>query len=176
MNRFNLNTSIQHRHTGKGQDAAQINQNDIIPGLRAEGSIVMEQETIYKIGINFNPSAIWVHGNVTGPSGEKFLIVGNAQLGASFYLQPSNSTSVITGGPQQKVIQSTSYFGVDSGGVSHTLVDEGHIVDVFYGGTIKVRATVGDVNQTKIYDNKNIYIFVNTLLSGWTINLSWTVT
>lgn len=174
--KFNLTTPPNHRHTGRGQDAPRINQADIIPGQRAEGSITMEQETVYKIGVIFNPSAIWVHGNVTGPNGEKFLIVGNAQIGSSFYLQPSNSVSVITGGPQQNIIQSTSYFGVDSGGSFHTLVDEGHIVDIFYGGVLHVRATVGNVNQTKIYDSNNIYVFVNTLVSGWTINLSWTVT
>lgn len=169
-NKFNLTTTPQHGHTGKGQDAPRLNQSDIIPGLRCEGSIAMAQATIYKIGITFNPSAIWIHGNVTGASGERFIIVGNAQLGPSFYLQPGNSTSVVTGGPKQTNIQSTTYFGVDSGGAIHTLVDETHIVDVFYAATIHARATIIS------YDNTAIYVQVNNLSSGWTINLSWTVT
>lgn len=170
MNRFNLTTTPNHAHTGQGQDGPRINQSDVVPGLRCEGSIVMAHQTVYKIGITFNPSAIWVHGNVTGPSGARFMVVGNAQLGPSYYLQPNNATSVITGGPQQKVIQSTTYFGLDSGGAAHTLVDETHIVDVFFSATIFARATVTS------YDNRSVTITVDNLVAGWQMNLSWTVT
>lgn len=172
--RFNLNSIPRHTHNGV--DSPPVNQGDIKPGLRAEGSITFARQTVYKIGVNFNPTALWVHGNVTGPLGEKFMIVGNAQIGPSFYLQPSNSNSVVTGGPQQKLIQSNTYFGLDSGGGVHTLVDEGHIVNVFYGGNVLVRATVGDASQNHIYDNKSISIYVDTLTTGWAINISWTVT
>lgn len=172
---FSMSPISSHTHTGKGQDGPQINQNDILPGLRTEGSIKMIRQTTYLIGINFNPTAIWIHGNVVGASGEKFMVVGNAQLGQSFYLQPSNSNSVVTGGPLQKVIQSNTYFGGTSGagGVLHTLVDEGHIINVSGYPTkndIYVRATITG------FDNKGIYISVDTLSSGWEINISWTVT
>lgn len=156
-----------HAHTGL--DAPQISQNNILPGNSVEGSIAFAQQTTYKIGINFNPTAVWVHGNVVGNLGERFMVTGNAQLGPSLYLQPGSTTSVRPGGPPQDIIQSTTYFGVDSGGAFHTLVDEGHIVDIFYS-TVRARATIIG------YDSKNIIIQVDTLASGWTINLSLTIT
>lgn len=158
------------RHTHNGSDSPPVNQSDIVPGLSIEGSITFAQQTTYKIGITFNPSVVLIHGNVIGPSGERFIITGNARIGNSFYLQPSNSVSVVTGGPQQTVIQSNTYFGADSGGALHTLVDEGHIINVFYSGTVFFRATI-----TK-YSNRALYVQVDTLVSGWEANISWTIT
>lgn len=159
-----------HAHTGL--DSPQISQNNILPGNSVEGSITFAQaQTTYKIGINFNPTSVLVHGNATGPSGAKFMIVGNAQLGPSLYLQPGTTTSVRPGGPPQNIIQSNTYFGLDSGAGVHTLVDEGHIANVeFPKGTIFARATITG------YDSKNILLYTDVLLSGWQFNLSLTIT
>ncbi len=166
--RFQLSGVTRHIHNGT--DSPKITQSNILPGFRTEGSITFAQKTVYKIGITFNPTAIWVHGNVIGNAGERFIVTGNAQLGPSFYLQPSTSTSVLTGGPIQNIIQSTTYYGIDSGGAVHTLVDEGHIVDVFYSATIHARATVIG------YDNTAVYVQVDNLDASWVMNLSWTIT
>lgn len=169
--RFNLTDTTRHQHTKN--DSAPVSQNDITPGNSVEGTITFAQTTVYKIGVNFNPTSVFVHGNVTGNGGEKFLVVGNAQFGPSFYLQPGTSTSVVTGGPRQTIIQSSSYFGGTSGvgGALHTVADEGHIVDVEYPlGTIHARATIIG------YDNKNLLVEVNNLDGGWAINLSFTIT
>lgn len=170
--RFGLNLTPSHYHTGVGGDGPQLNQNSILAGSRLEGSITFAQQTTYKIATNFNPAAVWVHGNVIGAiSGEKFMTVGNAQLGgSSYYLQPASNVSVQVGGPPQDIIQSCTYFGMDFGNAPHTLVSEGHIVDIFYGGVIKARATISSFNKDAIY------FTVSTLVTGWTINLSFTIT
>lgn len=173
-NSFNMTTTPSHRHTGKGQDGPQILSSDILPGQRAEGSILMSTQTTYKIGLTFNPTAVWIHGNVTGPSGAKFFVTGNAQLGPSFYLQPGSATSVVTGGPKQSIIQSTTYFGVDLSGGFHTLVDEGHIVDIFYSNTLFVRGTITEFGSN--YLTISFTGGTNVLTTGWAVNLSWTVT
>ncbi len=168
--RFNLG-GVQ-RHVHNGLDAPKINQSNVVPGLRAEGAVTFAAAAVYKLGLTFNPTSVLIHGNVfnTGGGGERFIIVGNAQFGPSFYFQPGTSRSTVLGGPQQNIIQSTTYFGVDVGGILHTLVDEGHIVDVFYGGHIYARATIIG------FDSSAIYVQVDNLETGWEINLSWTVT
>lgn len=113
--------------------------------------------------------------------------IGTANLATSFYLQPGTSTTVNAGGIQQKIIQSSSMFLVDSTSTSYSvsggmggsvsiplkavraLVDEGHIVDVEYSG-VKARATVID------YSKNSITVQVNTLASGYSIIGNWVIT
>lgn len=169
-NRFNLTNTTRHQHTQN--DVAPINQNDITPGNTVVGSaITFAQKVVYKIGVNFNPTSVLIHGNVTGASGEKFFIVGNAQFGPSLYLQPNTTNSVITGGSRQTIVQAASYFGYD-GTSFHTLVSDGpNIVDVAYpANTIHARA------QIIGYNNKNLLFQVTDLDAGWAINASFTIT
>lgn len=173
QNRFRLSTNNRHVHNGL--DSPAISQSDIVPGLRLEGTITFAHVGQYKIATNFNPSAVWIQGNVTGDASQKFVVIANAQLGGnSFYLQPGTSNSTTVGGPSQSIIQSSTYFGSEgngAGAVFHTVADEGHIVDVEYPlGTIHARATI-----TK-FDNQAIYVDVETLASGWSMNLSLTIT
>ena len=165
-NRFNITNTSRHQHTVN--DSAPVSYNDLTPGNSVEGSITFAQAVVYKIGVNFNPTTISAHGNVIGPGSQRFITVGQAKIGPSFYLQPGTSTSVITGGAKENIIQSCTYFGSD-GSAFHTLVDEGHIVDVTYGGTIYARATITG------YSNQNLLFSVETLVSGWNINLSLTI-
>lgn len=165
---FNLQTINRHEHNNVSSNP--INQGDTTPGFKAEGRISFDQTTTYKIGLTFNPHSIAIQGNVTGASGEKFIVVSNAQFGPSFYMQPQSTTSVVIGGPQQTILQSTTYFGSD-GSNFHTVADEGHIVDVEYPlNTIHARATI-----TK-YDNTGFYVTVDDLDANWEITLSFTVT
>lgn len=165
--RFNLTNTSRHQHTGN--DIAPINANDITPGNSVTGSITFAQATTYNIGVNFNPSLIEVNGNVVGNSGERFITVGSARFGPSFYLQPNTTTSVKVGGVPETIIQCCTYFGVDSGGGFHTLADEGHIVDIFYASTVHARMTINS------YSNQGIIVTVDDLDPSWTMNLNFTI-
>lgn len=169
--KFNLNVTPAHTHTGKGGDAPQINQSDILPGQRVSGNITMAQQTTYTIGTIFRPTTIWFYGNVTDlTDGIRATVVGSAYIGPSYYLQPGTSTSVITGGPQQQIIQSSQYLGVQ-GTTAHTIAGEGHIIDVGWpdGGTLVARATVTDVGANYIK------VTVNNLATNWSIVGNWVI-
>lgn len=167
---FNLQSVNRHEHNGVSSNP--INQSDIVPGLKVEGRVSFAQQTTYTIGLNFNPSSVAIQGIVTGSSlpQEKFIIVANAQFGPSYYMQPQSITSTVIGGPQQSIIQSSTYWGTDSGGGTHLVADEGHICDVEYGGSIHARATIIS------YNSSALMVTVDNLDSGWEITLSFTVT
>ncbi len=144
-------------HEHNGVDSPRLNQSNIDPGLRASGSITFAQSTRYQLSVTFNPTSIFFNGIVVNNNGAGITIrahcIGNAILGPSFYFQPSTSTSVALGGPIQDIVQSSSMFLIDSSTAPVTvraLVDEGHLVDVEYGG-IKARATVADVTNGVIF-------------------------
>ena len=85
--------------------------------------------------------------SVTAASfGVRAQLIGNAQLGQSYYFQPQTNRSVTQGGQIQNVIQSSNMFLIDSSTSPVTvrdLVDEGHLIDAEYPtGTIRARATV----------------------------------
>lgn len=164
--RFNLVDVQQHDHGGIG--SRPINQSNIMPGNSTAGSVSFAQATTYNIGTNFNPSTVLMHGNVTGSSGQRFFTIGNAKFGPSFYLQPATATSVAPGGTAETIIQCSSYYGND-GGTIHTLASEEHVVDIFYSGTLFARATITG------YSKSGIIVIVDTLASGWEINLSFTI-
>lgn len=148
-----MNTS-SHNHNGI--DSPRISQANIVPGIRASGSITFAQSTLYTLGLTFNPTSILFYGiavnnNASSPT-IRAHCVGNAQLGASFYFQPLSATSVTIGGPTQEMIQSSTTFLVDSSTSPVTVratVDEGHLVDVEYGG-ILARATIVSVGGGSI--------------------------
>lgn len=167
-NRFNLTNTTRHQHTRN--DIAAVNYNDIAPGTSTTGTITFAQQTTYNIGVNFNPKTIFVHGNIIGNLGERFITTGSAVFGPSFYLQPGTSTSVKPGGLPETIIQSSTCFGVDTNNSIHTVAGEEHIVDVEYPlGTIHARMTVTG------YSNKGIIVSVDNLSSGWTMNLNFTI-
>lgn len=175
QNRFRMSTNNRHVHNGF--DSPKINQNNVLAGNRLEGRITFSHVGTYKIAVNFNPNSVWTQGNVTDGivGGAKFIVVGNAQLGGnSYYLQPGDSNSTTVGGLVQNIIQSTTYFGTTADGAGagfHTVADEEHLVDVEYPlGTIHARATITG------FDNQAIYFEVENLDSGWSINLSFTIT
>lgn len=166
-NRFNLTNTSRHQHTRN--DVAPISQNDITPGNSTCGSISFAQATTYTIGVNFNPTSVLVQGTVVDPSGNEYMCIGSAQFGPSFYLQPGTSTSVVVGGAPETIVQTSTFGGWNGSKFVSGTSKGGHIVDVFPGGTIQIRA------QIIGYSNKGILLQFSTLTSGWEALLNFTI-
>lgn len=182
--RFGVQNSPLHYHDGV--DSPRIKAENIVPAASISGSITMSQVARYTLNLNssFTPRNILCTGNVTGGS-QRYMFIGTAQLGPSFFFQPGTDTTVVTGGPQYPFIdpnqpsyganipmQSSVYYGQESaGGALHTLVGNFHIIDIqFPVGTSHARATVVDFSKDAIT------IEVETLDSGWDINANFVVT
>lgn len=180
--RFKLNSIPQHVHNGT--DSPQIKQDDIIPSVSVSGNISFSSSDEYTIYLNssFTPSHITAYGNIVGSGSELYISFGSANLGPSFYLQPDTTRTVVTGTIQYPFIdpnlspvttvpiQSSIYYGSESnGGSRHTLSSEGHIVNVYYGGAIKARATI-----TKF--SKSFIKIQTSILSGWEMNINYVIT
>lgn len=165
----------EHIHDGNG--SAKLSRDNIIPGMRASGSITFATNgATYELGTNFNPSSLDFYGFAVYNPGSVSIrshVVGNAQLGTSYYYQPKTTRSVTAGGPIQNVIQSSSAFTIDSTiatPVVRTTVSEGHLISVEYpSGTIVARATV------TTFGNGSIFLSV-VLATNWSIVGNFVVT
>lgn len=175
--RFGINQIPFHTHDGT--NSQQIKAENIIPSTSVTGSITFAQATTYRIGLNasFTPRNIQTYGIVTGTDGGvvRVITIGSAQLTPTFYLQPNDDTSVVTGNLQfpfnGKPAQSSCYLSVERGGTSdfYAQVSEDHIVSVAYSG-VKARATVMG------YSRNEVFIDVPFLESGWEIILNFVIT
>ncbi len=180
--RFGLNSIPYHTHDGV--NSQKVKQADIIPSVSVSGNISFAASDTYTIYLNssFTPSHITAYGNITGSGAELFFSIGSANLTPSFYLQPDTTRTVKTGtieypfiDPNLSVIvplQSSCYIGAEStstGNNMHSLSSEGHIVNVFYGGDIKARATVTEFS-------KNFIKFKTSIDSGWEMNINYIIT
>lgn len=146
-------------HTHNGLDSQRLKASDIVQSQAASGSITMSTDgQKYLIGLNtkpgsaFSPSVVRFNGIAVYPSTAsptiRALVVGDAFLGPSFYLQPESSTSVTVGGIPQVAVQSSSYILVNNSGagpLTQALVSEGHIVSVTFNGVVVARATIPDL-------------------------------
>ncbi len=167
--RFNLSNANRHQHNRT--DGAPISANDITPGNSIiSGSITFQTQTTYTIGVNFNPTSILLQGTVVDPSGNEYMCIGSAQFGPSFYLQPGTNTSVVVGGAPETKVQTSTFGGWNGSKFVSGTSKGGHIVDVFPGGTIQVRADIIG------YSNKGIQIEFTYLTSGWYALLNFTIT
>lgn len=181
-NRFSLNMTNHHTHSG-GNDGAQIRADSLIPSGCVSGNITFSTATTYTLNLNsnFTPSFIYAYGNVTH-STERYITFGTASLTPSFFFQPLTNTSVQTGSVQYPTfdpnlgvvvpLQSSVYFGAESaGGSMHTLSSEGHIVRIAYPtDTVHASATVTSFSKTAVQ------ILVDTLESGWSMNINYVIT
>jgi hypothetical protein len=142
-------------HTHDGSTTPKLSQGDINPSIQLYGIVVHTTSGAF---------------NSAGPFDIRAIVVGNAQLGKSFYFQPQSSNSVTAGGLPENIIQSSVYYGNGTGGV-HALTGEEAIIDVEYpsSGTIVARATV-----TK-FDNDHVEVYVS-LAAGWGIIANFVVT
>ena len=177
--------NIPH-HTHNGVDSLRIQENNLIQSVSVSGNITFAASDEYTIYLNssFTPSSIVAYGNVIGATAERYMTIGTASLVPSFYLQPDTTRSVVTGDIQYPFVdpnlspatavplQSSCYIGAESastGNDMHTLSSEGHIVNVFYGGTIHARATVTSFTRDYIK-------FQTTIESGWDMNVNYVIT
>lgn len=195
MNRFNLTTTPNHAHTGKGQDGQKINSSDIIPGNTARGLITFATSTKYTLKVNFNPTSLFVYGNAVHQTGStidiRAFIIGDAKFAPSSYLQAPKGSSAFnnmsTGGPlytgnplpnvasngtyNNTIIQSSAYFSV-SGNASpsgpHAGADQFHLVLVDFSGVL----AAADV----ISFSKNAIVISAVLAAGWSINANYIIT
>lgn len=156
------------RHQHNNVDNAPIKQSDVVPSIRASGSITFAEAKIYTLNINSNPNPtlILCYGTVVNSASSPTFrahTMGSAQLGQSYYFQPA-TTSSVNPGPIQQFIQSSSYFSVDSTATVHALTDEENLVDVeFPVGTIHARMTLTG------FDRNSITLNVSHLDAGWNI-------
>lgn len=168
-------------HDHDGTITPNISQSDITPSIRASGNITMSTDgRTYSLGLISNPTSILFYGVAThttaGTIDIRAFLIGNAQLGKSFYFQPKTPSSVTAGGLPEVIIQSSTYFGVtgsNAGAASavHALADEEHLVDVEYPakGTIVARATV------TLFTVDHVEVQVS-LADGWAIQGNFVVT
>jgi len=113
------------RHVHNGKDSPKINQADVVPGIGTTGSMTFATSgRQYKVKLTFNPTQIFFNGVVTNGT-NRFMIVGSAYLGKSFYLQ-SDSVDQVVPGPYFNVIQSCTAAAIT--GVTGIRVHEGHLV------------------------------------------------
>lgn len=173
-------------HTHNGVDSPQVKEENLVQSVSVSGNISFESSDEYTIYLNssFTPSSILVYGNVVGSGAELYMTLGSANLVPSFYLQPATTRTVVTGSveypfvdpnldPKSTVpLQSSVYIGAEStttGGGMHSLSSEGHVVNVFYGGDIKARATITEFGKSAIK-------IQTTIDAGWSINANFVIT
>lgn len=183
-NQFGLQKIPYHVHNGV--DSPKISENSLVQSVSVSGNISFASSDEYTIYLNssFTPSSVMAYGNVTGSGAELYMTFGTANLVPSFYLQPDTTRTVVTGNVQYPFVdpnlspvttvpmQSSIYIGAEStstGSGMHSLSSEGHIVNVFYGGDIKARATITEFTKS--------YIKIQTTIdSGWEINANIVIT
>lgn len=188
MNRYDVTGRFKVQnipyHTHNGVDSPAVHEDNLIQSVSVSGNISFASSDTYTIYLNssFTPSSILVYGNITGASTERYMSIGSANLVPSFYLQPSTNRSVITGNVQYPFVdpnlgvtvplQSSCYFGAEAaatGNNIHTLSSEGHVVNVFYGGSTLARATITAFSRGSIQ-------IVTTIVAGWEINANFVIT
>ncbi len=162
-------------HTHNGVDNLKINQTNINPGPRFNGTIDMAQSTTYTIPLNGAPTSVTFYGgalNLSG-SGKHAMVVGNAQIrGFSYQFQPGTSTSVTLNNVVANVIQGSASILIDDSEVNNTVIrnSEDHIVYVEdISNTLVALATITS------YSSSKLSILVE-LESGWSISGLWIVT
>ena len=185
----------KHQHNGK--DAPRIKQSDIVPNNSAIGSLDMENNQRYTLGLTFNPTQMIFVGVAVGPAGERVQISSVARFGTSYYFQPRSTSSVAEGGDIQNVVQGGSWLWTDNGTTTfRSRAIEGHLVNIDdVGGTIVARATIPNLStqaslaygnipgpvtneyggrSTRGYGNGFVYVDV-TLATGWYITATFIV-
>jgi hypothetical protein len=139
------------------------------------GALTDTSATLTKVS-GSGPSTI-NFSNVSVSNTRRSLVVGDAFLGPSFYLQPDTDSMVTVGGLPEPVVQSSSFILINdsgSGPVTLASVSEGHIVSVVYPtvNDIVARATIPDLGSFGANDNPisagTLSIDVE-LAAGWSI-------
>lgn len=185
-----------HKHNGL--DSPQISQSNIVPTLRASGSIKLATDgQQYTINLTGSPSHILFYGNAVhrtaGTVDVRTQVIGSAELGPSYFFQPESTTTTSPSDVIGNVIQSGSYLLVETTTPQvNTSATEGHLVQVIYTGSIGTKLTDNIVAQITIpnpwtkgldagfdYSNKGYglgYIYLDVdLATNWEINGNFVV-
>lgn len=85
---FSSFRNAQHEHNGV--DAPKINQSNVVPSLRAMGSITFAQNTLYNLAITFNPTSVWFYGIAINNSYYTFSISSSTAHAGSVYRDESS--------------------------------------------------------------------------------------
>jgi len=153
--KFESFNTTRHKHNRR--DASKVSQANILPGRSAVGSITMESNQRYTLGLTFNPTQMLFFGVASGPSGERVQISSAANFGTSYYFQPESSDSVTQGGLEINVVQGGSWLWTDNGTTTfRSRAIEGHLVNIDSdGSTIVARATIPNLstNASLAYGN-----------------------
>ena len=169
------------KHNHDNVNSPHIPNSNVIkcmPG--AAGSITFSHTGDYVFNMypnaNTTPTMVFCNAvivdSISSPT-NRYLSVGSAALGQSYYFQPGTSASVQGGGPIQPFIQTSAYIGIDSSTTPvspHALSGDYHIADVQYpSGTVHARLVL------KSYSNTSLVFNVPYLDSGWSIIAAITV-
>ena len=132
------------KHVHNGNDAPRINQVDIEPGYGTSGSMTFATNgRRYRIKLPSAPTRVFFNGvttNVASGGSNRFLNIGTAFLGKSFYLQADSVDSVVPG-PYFNVVQNCTTAGIT--GIQQIRVHEGHLVRTQdSGGTTIAELTI----------------------------------
>jgi hypothetical protein len=176
-------------HFHNGIDNVKIDKQNLSGNKINTGTITFYQKTTYNIAVNFKPQSVWFYGivvdSLTAPT-VRAQVIGNALLGGAFYSAPATTTSVGLG-TAQDIAQSCTYIlmgnpvngtavtsvdfvhqtyttGTIVSNTVRALVDQTHIVDVEYGGTIYARATI-----LPSPNGGGITVSIDNLASGYSI-------
>lgn len=165
---------ITNPHQHNGVDNLKINQANILPGPRFNGTINMAQSTTYTLPLNGNPTSVTFYGGAltTSGSGKHAMVVGNAQLGGGFQFQPGTSTTVTLNNIKTNIIQGSASILIDDSNVNNTVIrnSESHIIYVEdISNTLVAVATITSYSSD--------FILVETALeTGWSISGLWIIT
>lgn len=162
-----------HRHDGV--DNLRIPEKNIIPSVKANGTITMSQSATYTLSlgnIGGTPNSVTFYGGALNVGdGRHAMIVGSAQFGANQQFQPVDSTSVIIGPIIENIIQGSAAFIMTNGVSASSIIknSQGHIIFAADASNNNY-ATATVVG----YDNSSITIETR-LASGWSISGLWIV-
>lgn len=182
------------RHVHNGIDSPLVSQEHIIPGKSAIGSVLMQSNQRYTLGLTFNPTQMLFFGVAVGPSGERVQISSAAHFGTSYYFQPESLSTVKKGGEILNVVQGGSWLWTVNGGTTfRSRATEGHLVNIDSDGTtIVARATIPNMSTAGVpattppfsrsYGGLNDkgygkgFVYVDVFLeAGWSINATFIV-
>lgn len=174
---YNSGAPIVPPHTHDGISNTKIEQENIIPGVKFNGTINMSQNATYTIPITGNPTQVTFYGGALNTSGgaataQHVMVVGNAQLGSCYQFQPGTDTSVTLNNIQTTIIQGSAAIGIYSSSLSSTTLQnsQGHICYA-----LDITGAVAAYADIISYDNSSLKITVH-LSSNWRISGLWIVT
>ncbi len=143
IQQFSSNTRFQlagvTRHVHNGTDTPKITQSNVLPGIRANGTITFAQSTTYGIGVNFNSTQVFFYGNAIRRDYIFTVTAANATAGdtytnngATFTVLHtiSGGTTLVTVGTGAPAASGTLTKATGSGDATITFASSTHSIEV----------------------------------------------